>query len=150
MIVTLCGSVRFERHFKEAKRELGLLGITVIDLSTYPSEAMPVSERGATLDENHDKVILDLVHLEKIIRSDAVLVVGTGYIGRSTAREVLWAAQLEKPVTSQWSQIRLITPIEDPPTYEALAWTSVAQNLRDRHHDHALVTAARRVLGDRR
>jgi hypothetical protein len=130
MVVTLCGSVRFERDFKEAKLKLGLRGIIVIDLSTYPSEH-EVSGRGADLDESYDKLILDLVHLQKIMSSDAVLIVGDGYIGKSTAREILWASMLDRMVVAQ----------------KGRNWDEIAAILKTRiHDDRGIIEQAREVL----
>ena len=91
MIITLCGSARFEKEFKEANEDLTLKGHTVYSLAVYPSD------KG---DKNwyteSQKVLLDLAHLRKIMESDCIHIVGDGYIGFSTAREILWAKSLNK------------------------------------------------------
>lgn len=93
MKICLIGSARFEKEFKEAARELTLRGCTVYSLSVYPSDME--SQLWYT---NSEKVVLDLVHLNKILNSDFVVLVGDGYIGESTAREILWAGIHDKQV----------------------------------------------------
>lgn len=89
-VVTLCGSARFENDFKEANRQLTLAGCVVFSLAVYPSEMS--GQR--TWYSVAEKAVLDLVHLRKIERSEAVLVVGASkYLGWSTSREILWARQ---------------------------------------------------------
>lgn len=133
MVVTLCGSSRFEKDFKEAKFELGLRGHVVIDMSTYPSERPAVSEPGEDLDSSHNKIILDLVHLQKIMVSGAILIVGNGYIGKSTAREILWALMLEKVIVEQKDN----------------SWDNIDIILRRQYHDSSsIVGRARQVLYD--
>ena len=88
MIVTLCGSVRFEAQFIEAQRELSRRGINFFSLAVLPQHR----EADETWqDGGYDKVIADLLYFDRIINSDAVVVLGDGYIGFSTAREILWA-----------------------------------------------------------
>lgn len=93
MIITLCGSARFEQNFIDANRELTLRGAIVFSMSVLPSQA-----GGKDWYTKSQKVMLDLAHLAKIQKSDAILVVGNGYIGFSTAREILWADMLGKLV----------------------------------------------------
>lgn len=95
-VVCLCGSTRFAAQFNEANRELSKRGLSVISISM----CLPKTEQGSESDPAL-KELLDLVHLNKIMRSDAVFVVGDGYIGRSTAREILWAEMQGKPVIQQ-------------------------------------------------
>lgn len=49
------------------------------------------------------KIVLDLVHLQKILESDAIVVIGwrggdDDYAGESTRREVAWAVMNEKQI----------------------------------------------------
>ena len=94
MKITLCGSARFEEDFHKANLLLTLRGHTVYGLAIYPSakggEHKWYSE--------YEKILLDLAHLRKISESDAIAVVGDGYIGFSTSREILWAQSLEKAI----------------------------------------------------
>jgi hypothetical protein len=95
-VVCLCGSTRFLAQFDEASQELSRRGLSVVSISM----CLPKNKQGNE-DEAALKELLDLVHLNKILRSDAVFVVGDGYIGRSTAREILWAWMQGKPVIRQ-------------------------------------------------
>lgn len=95
-VICLCGSTRFLSDFETANKELTKLGLAIISISMV----MPKQEAAG---EEALKHLLDLVHLNKILRSDAVFIVGNGYFGLSTAREILWAEMLNKPVISQWT-----------------------------------------------
>lgn len=95
-VICLCGSTRFLAQFDEANRELSKRGLSVVSISM----CLPKNKQGNENDEAL-KELLDLVHLNKIMRSDAIFVVGDGYIGRSTAREILWAEMHGKPVIQQ-------------------------------------------------
>jgi len=102
--VCLCGSTRFIEQFNEANIELTKRGLSVITISM----CLPKNEQG-TETEAGMKELLDLVHLNKIMRADAIFVVGDGYVGRSTAREILWAEMQNKPVivqkpTNRWDE----------------------------------------------
>lgn len=95
MIITLCGSARFEQDFKDWNTKLGLLGHSVFSLSAYPSD-LPGGKDWYSEDQ---KITLDLVHLNKIKVSDAILVLNRdNYVGSSTAREVQWARMLGRQI----------------------------------------------------
>ena len=130
MIVTLCGSVRFEPDFHTASLELAHRGIICFTLVVFPSRGSDVSERGAPLDTDYDKIILDLGYFYKIAKSDAVLVVGPGYIGKSTSREILWATMVGKPVIHQLAH----------------DWDSIVNRLRAGRTDVHLLQKAQMVL----
>jgi hypothetical protein len=88
MIITLCGSARFERLFKVWNEALTLAGHTVFDLAVYPSEKDGVKQWYTDL----EKIKLDAAHLQKIAKSDAIVVLNLyGYIGESTLREIMFA-----------------------------------------------------------
>jgi|SRR6185369_2390554 len=88
MKITLCGSARFEDLFHAWDKKLTLLGHVVYGLAVYPS-FMGNQKEWYTAEE---KTKLDLAHLAKIENSDCILVLNPeGYIGESTAREILWA-----------------------------------------------------------
>lgn len=107
MRITLCGSTRFEPLFHEWNHKLACAGHTVYSLSLFGREAKDVGKEGNKLVTEEEKITLDLVHLDKILNSDAVLVINPGnYVGFSTAREIKWAKMqrrkvywLEKPNT---------------------------------------------------
>jgi len=126
--VCLCGSTRFKRDFDKANRALTLQGLSVITISFAAEKDETGLEK-----EPAAKELLDLVHLNKILRSDAVLVVGDGYVGFSTAREMLWADMHGKPLHAQWMHTAIGKPTE---------WTALAYSLRyvdDRKGGHAIL-----------
>lgn len=125
--VCLCGSTRFAAQFDEANRELSKRGLSIITISMSLERNASGSENEAGLKE-----LLDLVHLNKILRADAVFVVGDGYIGRSTAREILWADMHGKPMVLQ-----ALTH----------SWDNAAHCLRHGHTVSNLPGKAKVVLG---
>jgi hypothetical protein len=94
--VCLCGSTKYLDAFHRANVELTKRGLSVITISM----ALPRNEDGSQEDAAL-KEMLDLVHFNKILRADAVFLVAD-YMGRSTAREVIWASMQGKPVI-EWS-----------------------------------------------
>lgn len=88
MVITLCGSNRFEDYFKIWNEVLSLAGHTVFTTSVYPSFKRGVKDWYTEEEKN----ILDLVHLSKIDSSDAILVLNVcAYIGESTLNEINYA-----------------------------------------------------------
>ncbi len=88
MRITLCGSAKFEDRFHEWNKKLTLAGHTVYGLAVYPSY-MSGDKNWYT---EGQKTTLDLIHLDKILNSDAILVLDEGeYYGDSTRREIEWA-----------------------------------------------------------
>lgn len=88
MIITLCGSARFEPWFHAWSEALGLSGHCVFGLVAYPSQHEGV--KGWYSDE--EKTVIDEVHKDKIDASDAIVVLNAfAYIGESTLTEVAYA-----------------------------------------------------------
>ncbi len=88
MIITLCGSNRFEAEFKAWNKALSLAGHVVHSLSVYPSDEGNDAKRYT----DEDKLMLDQVHKQKIFFSDAILVLNRfAYIGTSTMSEIEFA-----------------------------------------------------------
>ena len=84
-IITLCGSTKFKDYFLLAARDLTLKGWIVL----MPGVFGHADNFELTVDQ---KSKLDKLHLEKIIRSSAVLVLNIGgYIGASTQSEINFA-----------------------------------------------------------
>lgn len=115
MKITLCGSAKFEKEFKEANKALSLAGHIVYSLAIYPSDM------GGNKDwySEEQKVILDLTHIAKIDNSDAIFVLDyKGYIGESTRREIAYAKMQHKMIY-YLSVIDLneIYQLEDPNYY---------------------------------
>jgi hypothetical protein len=101
MRITLCGSTRFKSDFEAWNHKLAINGHTVYSLSLFAREEKDVGkESNITISEN-EKVTLDLVHLDKILNSDAIVVINIGgYTGFSTKREIEWAKMKGKRVYS--------------------------------------------------
>lgn len=95
MVITLCGSTRFEDQFIIAQRELSRRGILCFGLAVLPQHRLPDED---WKDGSFDKTIADLLYYDRILNSEAILVLGDGYIGPSTAKEILWAYIKEKGV----------------------------------------------------
>lgn len=88
MRITLCGSARFEGAFHEWNKKLTLAGHTVYALAVYPS----FMEGNKNWYNEDQKTLLDLVHLDKISNSEAIVVIDVDeYYGDSTKREIAWA-----------------------------------------------------------
>ncbi len=107
MKITLCGSTRFRADWERVNVLLTKAGHTVYSVSSFerstPTEAAQGIFVGLTSDE---KETLDLVHLNKILESDLVIVVGEQdgrpYVGDSTRREIKWAKMQGKNVIFQY------------------------------------------------
>lgn len=95
MIITLCGSAKFENHFKHFNEVLTYAGHAVFSLAVYPSDKNGVQY---WYDEAQ-KQRLDQAHFQKILASDAILVLNPlGYVGPSTLNEIWYATQHSKPI----------------------------------------------------
>lgn len=92
MIITLCGSARFEGHFHLWNKILTLSGHTVFSLAVFPS-----TEGVKDWYSKEEKEILDRAHLLKIKSSDAIFVLNPfAYIGPSTLNEIKFAKVQKK------------------------------------------------------
>lgn len=106
-IVCLCGSTRFVKQFAQAnlKETLGGRIVLSIGCNTKGDVAlfrdMPQRARAAA------KRRLDQLHLRKIEMADEVLILNKhGYVGESTARELLHALRAGKAVRFLETEIR--------------------------------------------
>lgn len=100
MKLCLIGSTRFAEQYDQVNRDLTLMGHVVYSVATVgvsPGEEK-VKKGKAITDE--EKETLDLVHLIKIMQSDACVLITDihGYVGISTKREIRWAMMLGKQV----------------------------------------------------
>ena len=91
-IITVCGSLRFQREMMEISEKMELEGNCMLCV-VYP------------IKENKDDYtkkeleMLDKMHKEKIKLSDAILVVNVdNYIGSSTKSEIEYARSLNKEI----------------------------------------------------
>lgn len=92
LMVTICGSTRFRAEIAEANRVLTLAGHLVLAPGVFAHDGDEITDL--------EKRCLDILHFEKIERSDAVYIVNPGgYIGESTRREIEYARNLNKPIT---------------------------------------------------
>lgn len=100
MKITLIGSARYEKKFKELNKQLTLAGHVVYSLAVYPSDE---GEKDWYTPEQ--KEMLDEVHLAKIDNSDAVYVIcEDGELGESTTREVLYAERIGIAILCPWDR----------------------------------------------
>ncbi len=92
MIITLCGSARFEPWFHIWNEVLTLSGHTVFSLACFPSQ-----KGKKTWYSQEEKSQLDKAHLRKIDASDAILILNVfAYLGDSTLNEIAYARKLKK------------------------------------------------------
>jgi hypothetical protein len=85
--ITLCGSSKFRKAWKYWHAYFTLKGFVVFAICGLEN---PTEEQKQTL---------DLIYLEKILRSDAIFVLDVGgYIGYSTKREIEWAKLHNKQI----------------------------------------------------
>lgn len=97
MIITLCGSSKFEREFMLANAALTLQEHVVISLGIFGHA------RSIELAE-HQKRLLDNLHRRKIHMADMIFVIDVnGYIGSSTRSEIEYAQEIGHPV-HYWSE----------------------------------------------
>jgi len=95
MIITLCGSARFETWFHIWNQALGLAGHASFGLCSYPSD----HDGQKDWYTSQDKKILDEVHFAKIKASDAVLILNVfAYLGESTLNEIKYSMSLGKRI----------------------------------------------------
>ena len=100
-VVVLCGSGRFREAFEQAEYDATLAGKIVLTIGCNTRDIA----RSAEL--MHHKPMLDELHLRKIDLADEVLVLNCdGYVGESTAREILYARLRGK-------SIRYLEPSDD-------------------------------------
>lgn len=130
--VCLCGSTRFIKDFEQANIELTKRGLCIYTISM----ALPKGgEEPPGL-----KTMLDLVHLNKILASNSIVVVGDGYIGFSTAREIMWGWMHKKTLVSVESFDRFGSRTNED------FWDNISMHCRHGQSNLNLVVQARRVL----
>lgn len=94
MILTLCGSLRYESYWHEANKQLGLAGHICFSVMTFPS-----IEGDKSWYTPAQKWTLDLAHFAKIEESDGVVMLNIDkYLGESSIRELEWARMRKKSV----------------------------------------------------
>lgn len=92
MIITLCGSSRFEKWYHAWNKALTVMGHTVFSLTAFPSQEVKREWYSPEM-----KQALDAAHFRKIEASDAIFVLNVmAYIGPSTLNEIRYASKLRK------------------------------------------------------
>lgn len=92
-VICLCGSTRFKDEFVKWNYRLTLKGYIVLSIGC---DAKSDDELKIT-DEQKEQ--LDELHKRKIDMADSIFVINVGgYIGRSTASEIIYAIDHDKPV----------------------------------------------------
>lgn len=90
-IITLCGSIKFQKEMMIAAEKLALKGNCILT-PTYPViENLEITEKQTSM--------LKEAHFKRIELSDAIFVVNVnGYIGNSTKLEIEYAKKLGKEI----------------------------------------------------
>lgn len=89
-MVCLCGSLRFEHLFQSERRRLTSLGVIVLGPEAISEELTP--SRRAALGE---------LHLRRIDLANELRVVSEGgYVGSATRREIKYARERGKAISS--------------------------------------------------
>ena len=100
MKITLCGSTRFKELYQEANTLLSQAGHVVYTIA-WAKEDESAAAPGKQMDKI-TKENLDLVHLAKILNSNAIVVLGEvdgkPYIGESTRKEIVWSRMHHKDI----------------------------------------------------
>lgn len=91
-VITLCGSTRFKKQFREMEATLTLQGNIVISVGFFEqSEGIAVT--------SEQEALFEKIHAKKIDMADEIVVIDVGgYIGSSTSKEIAYAKQLGKPI----------------------------------------------------
>lgn len=109
MIITLCGSLRFEEDFKKWNERLTFAGHTVFTVTSYPNDKQGNKNWYTILEKSK----LDAAHKRKIDASDAILVIGD-YIGDSTASEIQHAVNASKKIYYTYQPGRELSQVVCP------------------------------------
>jgi len=90
-IIVVCGSVRFKDEMYAFRDEQNKLGNWILLPENMELDVQKIDERV--------KAAMDGLHLDKIERSDSVLIWNrNGYIGKSTSAELTYARVRGKPI----------------------------------------------------
>lgn len=145
MIITLCGSNRFEKWFKAWNEALTLAGHTVLTVAVYPSD----KAGGKDWYTKEQKEVLDQVHKDKILISDAILLINVcGYMGESTLAELRYAEKIGRQVYNIHVFVGEATQVSNavrrsfklPPYEMNFTWSQLPMNLLN--NDPQLVSIA--------
>ena len=93
-IVCLCGSTRFYDEYVEANRLETLKGNIVLSCGVF---GHTIHSQYPSSEQNKEE--LNVLHYDKIELADEILVINVdGYIGESTAKEIIFAEQSGKTI----------------------------------------------------
>ena len=100
-VVTLCGSTRFEKQFREVQKKLTLSGKIVISPGFFSKAGDMDTWDNIDSDKRTEiKEMLICMHLKKIDLSDSIYVVNPGgYIGEECRREINYALKQGKKIS---------------------------------------------------
>jgi hypothetical protein len=91
LVITLCGSLKFQDIFNDVQM--------LLERDGHCCFSVGFSEKNYTPPTSFEKEILDKVHYKKIMLSDAILVIDKDeYIGDSTRNEIVFARVTNKDV----------------------------------------------------
>lgn len=91
-VITLCGSTKFKKQFRETEAQLTLQGNIVISLGIFGQS------EGVTITAEQER-LFEKLHYRRIDMSDEIFVIDVdGYIGNSTRREIEYAKDRGKVV----------------------------------------------------
>ncbi|GAB3093873.1 hypothetical protein [Isoptericola nanjingensis] len=96
-VVCLCGSLRFQDLFESERRRLTALGVIVLGPEPIDGALTPTTREA-----------LGQLHLRRIDLADEVRVVSEGgYLGAATRREIDYAREMHKFVSSMDAALAL-------------------------------------------
>jgi hypothetical protein len=99
IIVCLCGSTRFKDAFVESGLDETLAGKIVLNIGCDMRSDAEIFGKMTPEERDKVKIALDELHFRKIELADEILVLNVdGYIGQSTAREIVHAEKSGKNV----------------------------------------------------
>ncbi|MEI5908166.1 hypothetical protein WAK64_13995 [Bacillus spongiae] len=91
-VITLCGSTKFKKQFREMEATLTLQGNIVLSLGFFEQS------EGIKITKEQEKLFEEL-HYRKINMSDEIFVIDfNGYIGNSTRKEIEYAKSKGKVI----------------------------------------------------
>ncbi len=91
-IITLCGSTKFKKEFREVEAILALKGNVVLSLNFFEQ-----SDNISLTKEQFS--VLEKVHQRKLDMCDEVYIIDVNnYIGESTKNEIKYATEQNKPI----------------------------------------------------
>lgn len=94
-IVTLCGSTKFKNEFLMVQELLSLSGFIVLSVGLFGH----ADKKYQSVITPEVKIELDALHRNKILMSDAIIVINpNGYIGESTKNEIEFAQRNSIPI----------------------------------------------------